>query len=174
MVRTIEVVPYAVEWRAAFRAAAEELVSIWGEEVVAVHHVGSTAVSGLQAKPIIDLLVEVRDIERIDAYDPEMLRRGYQPKGEAGIPRRRFFVKGGDESRTHHVHAFPTGHERIPRFLAFRDYLRTHPDDAQAYGALKVELARRFPHDIEGYMAGKDDLIQELERKAQAWREGSV
>jgi GrpB-like predicted nucleotidyltransferase (UPF0157 family) len=172
MVRTIEVVPYAVKWPAEFRAAAEELASIWGEEVIAVRHVGSTAVPDLPAKPIIDVLVEVHDIERIDAYDPEMLRRGYQPKGEAGIPGRRFFVKGGDESRTHHVHVFPAGHERIARYLAFRDYLRTHPDEARAYGALKVELAHSFPHDIEGYMTGKDSLIQELEHRAQAWRKG--
>lgn len=173
MVRTIAVVPYAVEWPAAFQAAEKELVSLWGEEVIAVHHVGSTAVPGLCAKPILDVLVEVHDIERIDAYDAEMIRRGYQPKGEAGIPQRRFFVKGSDENRTHHVHVFATGHARIPRYLAFRDYLRTHPGDAQAYGTLKVELARRFPYDIEGYMAGKDGLIQELERKAQSWREGS-
>jgi GrpB-like predicted nucleotidyltransferase (UPF0157 family) len=123
----------------------------------------------MYAKPIIDILVEVQDIESIDAINQEMSERGYVPKGEFGIPRRRFFIKGTEESRTHHVHVFQAGDPEFGRHLAFRDYLRAHPEEADAYSQLKQELARRFPHDIDGYMAGKNDLIKETEKKARAW-----
>jgi GrpB-like predicted nucleotidyltransferase (UPF0157 family) len=170
MLRRIMVVPYDARWPDLFQEEADELVTIFGEEVVAIHHIGSTAIPGIHAKPIIDILVEVQDIERIDAFNQEMTERGYLPKGEFGIRGRRFFIKGTEEIRTHHVHVFQTGDREYERHLAFRDYLRAHPAEAQVYSRLKQELARRFPHDIDSYMAGKNDLIKETERKAKAWK----
>lgn len=169
MKRTIEVVPHNRLWAELFEEEAEELVALFGEEVVAVHHIGSTAIPGILAKPIIDILLEVRDIERIDGFNREMVAIGYEPKGAFGIAGRRFFIKRSDTHRTHHVHAFEQGYLAIRRHLAFRDYLRAHPEEAKAYSRLKLELTRRFPHDIEGYMAGKEDFIKEIERKAKAW-----
>ena len=173
MVRRIQVVPHDPNWSKLFRAEADEITAILGQEVVAIHHIGSTAIPGISAKPIIDLLVEVHDIEKINDFNEEMIELGYQPKGEFGIPGRRFFIKGDDANRTHHIHTFQTGNPRIERHLNFRDYLRAHPEEAQAYSRLKEELAQRFPEDIESYMEGKDGLIKEIEREAQAWREGS-
>jgi GrpB-like predicted nucleotidyltransferase (UPF0157 family) len=170
MLRVITVVPYDPHWPDLFRAEANELAEILGEEMVAIHHIGSTAIPGIHAKPIIDILVEVEDIERIDAFNQQMTKRGYLPKGEFGIRGRRFFMKGTEENRTHHVHVFQTGDPEFERHLAFRDYLRAHPEEAQAYSRLKQELARRFPHDIDSYMAGKNDWIKETERKAKAWK----
>jgi GrpB-like predicted nucleotidyltransferase (UPF0157 family) len=170
MLRRITVVPYDARWPDLFQEEAYELAAIFGEEVVAIHHIGSTAIPGIHAKPIIDILVEVQDIERVDAFNQEMTERGYLPKGEFGIRGRRFFIMGTEESRTHHVHVFQTSDAEFERHLAFRDYLRAHPEEAEAYGRLKQELARRFPHDIDSYMAGKDDLIKEMERKAKAWK----
>jgi GrpB-like predicted nucleotidyltransferase (UPF0157 family) len=170
MLRRITVVPYDARWPDLFREEADELAAIFGEEVVAIHHIGSTAIPGIHAKPIIDILVEVQDIESVDAFSQEMAERGYVPKGEFGIRRRRFFIKGTEESRTHHIHVFQTGDAEFERHLAFRDYLRAHPGEAQVYSHLKQELARTFAHDIESYVAGKDDLIKETERKAKAWR----
>jgi len=171
MARRIQVVPHDQNWSRRFKAEADELNAIFGQEIAAIHHIGSTAIPGISAKPIIDVLVEVHDIEKIDDFNKEMIKRGYQPKGEFGIPGRRFFIKGDDANRTHHIHTFQTGNPRIERHLNFRDYMIAHPEEAQTYGRLKEELARRFPEDIEGYMAGKDRFIREIERKAQAWRE---
>lgn len=170
MLRRITVVPYDARWSDLFQEEADELTAMFGGEVVAIHHIGSTAIPGIHAKPIIDILVEVQDIERIDAFNQEMAERGYVPKGEFGIRGRRFFIKGTEESRTHHVHVFQTGDAEFERHLVFRDYLRAHPEEAQAYSRLKQELARRFPNDIDSYMAGKDDLIKATERKARAWK----
>jgi GrpB-like predicted nucleotidyltransferase (UPF0157 family) len=150
---------------------ADRITAVFGREIVAIHHIGSTTIPNISAKPIIDVLVEVQDIETIDDFNEKMTNEGYQPKGEFGIPGRRFFVKGDDATRTHHLHVFQTGHPDVERHLNFRDYMIAHPEEAQVYGRLKEELAQRFPEDIEGYMAGKDGLIKETDRKARAWRE---
>ena len=170
MARKVRVVPHDQMWAEKFRIEAEQIAEILGDEVVAVHHIGSTAIPNISAKPIVDLLVQVRNIATVDTFDPEMARRGYEPRGENGIPGRRYFVKGSDELRTHHVHVFQTGDPHIERHLDFRDYMRAHPKEAQAYGRLKERLARAFPEDIEGYMSGKDRFIKESEKKAGAWR----
>lgn len=169
--RVIEVVAHNPDWPKLFKKEADEIKAVFGQEVVVIHHIGSTAIPGISAKPIIDVLVEVQDIEKIDDFNEEMTGRGYQPKGEFGIPKRRFFIKGGDATRTHHIHVFQTGHPGIESHLNFRDYMIAHPEEAQAYSRLKEELARRFPEDIESYMAGKDGLIKGVDRRAKAWRE---
>ncbi|MGD2104478.1 MAG: GrpB family protein [Anaerolineae bacterium] len=171
MKRNIEVVPHNPRWSELFEEEVRELKAIFGREIVQAHHIGSTAIAGILAKPIIDILLLVRDIERIDAFDGEMIARGYLPKGEFGIAGRRFFIKGSETRRTHHIHVFQTGNPECEHHLAFRDYLRSHPVEAQAYSRLKSELVGRFPHDIDGYMAGKNDFIRKIERKAEAWME---
>ena len=166
MTRKIQVVPHDPNWSKRFKAEAEEIAAILGQKVAAIHHIGSTAIPNINAKPIIDILVQVHDIEKIDNFDKEMIELGYQPKGEFGIPGRRFFIKGDDANRTHHIHIFQTGDPEVERHLDFRDYMIAHLGEAQAYGRLKEELAQRFPEDIEGYMAGKDAFIKETNRKA--------
>ena len=162
--------PHSPGWAAEFRAEARRLSDALGDEVVAVHHVGSTAIPGISAKPIIDILLEMREVERLDDLGPEMSGLGYEARGEFGIPGRRFFVKTTDGRRTHHIHAFATGTPELERHLAFRDYMISHPENARAYGRLKEGLAREFPTDIEAYMDGKDAFIKEMEREALAWR----
>ncbi len=98
-----------------------------------------------------------------------MIERGYRPQGEFGIPGRRFFVKGSDAQRTHHVHAFQAGDTEIERHLNLREYMIAHPEEAQVYSRLKQELALEFPEDIEGYMEGKDGFIKEVDKRAGAW-----
>jgi GrpB-like predicted nucleotidyltransferase (UPF0157 family) len=171
MIRRIEVVPHDPSWRRRFEEGAARIRSILRGEVVAIHHIGSTAILSIPAKPIVDFLVEVKEIGRIDSFNHEMVEGGYRPKGEHGIPGRRFFVRGPDHDRTEHLHLFTTGHPEVERHLLFRDYLNAHPADARAYGELKRELANRFPHDMDGYLAGKEPFISETHRKAVIWRE---
>jgi GrpB-like predicted nucleotidyltransferase (UPF0157 family) len=171
MVRRVVVSPYDPSWPAQFRAEADALTHLWVNQIVAVHHIGSTAIPGAFAKPIVDVLVEVHDIEAIDTYDDEMIRRGYLPKGENGIPRRRFFLKGTEETRTHHIHVYQACDPQIARHLAFRDFMIAHPKEAEAYSHLKQTLAARFPEDIASYVEGKDGFVQEIERRALLWRD---
>ncbi|HEU0301249.1 MAG TPA: GrpB family protein [Longimicrobium sp.] len=147
------------------------IMAALGENVVAIHHVGSTAIPDIHAKPVIDLLVEVGDIAEVDGRSSAMESLGYEVMGEYGIPGRRYFRKddrGG--TRTHHIHAFQAGSEEVERHLAFRDYLIAHPADAQRYSELKRRLAREHPHSMDGYMDGKDGFIKEMDRRAARWR----
>ncbi len=169
--RKVEVVPHDPRWRDAFEAEARHVAAALGENVVAVHHIGSTAIPNIHAKPIIDFLVEVRDIAEVDGRSSAMESIGYEVMGEYGIPGRRYFRKDNREGiRTHHVHAFGAGSAEAVRHLAFRDYMIAHPGDAQKYSELKRKLAEEHPRNIDGYMDGKDGFIKEMDRRAARWR----
>ncbi|MDR7075708.1 GrpB-like predicted nucleotidyltransferase (UPF0157 family) [Neobacillus niacini] len=166
--RKVEVCSYNEKANEMFAEEAEKLNLIFGKEMVDIYHIGSTAVQGLKSKPIIDMLPVVKDIEKVDQYNDEMKKIGYQPKGENGIPGRRYFKKGGD-NRTHHVHMYQLGSDEIKRHLVFRDYLRNHPDVMKSYGDLKEKLAKQFPYDIDSYINGKDPFVREIEEKELNW-----
>ncbi len=170
MPQHVTVVPYDTDWPRQFEREANLIRAVLGEQCVAVHHIGSTAVPGLQAKPIIDIMPVVTTLARIEDKNAEFVALGYECMGEFGIPGRRYYRKGGDH-RTHQLHLFSVvDQEQIERHLAVRDYLRAFPAEAEAYGALKADLARRFPEDIEGYCDGKDVFVRALEARALAWR----
>jgi len=164
-VRRIEVVDYRPEWPNEYRNEEERLTSALGDCLVAAHHIGSTSVPGLAAKPVIDILMEVRDLDELDSYDAAMAALGYEVMGEFGIERRRFYRKGGDQ-RTHHVHAFPAGDTHVTRHLAFRDYLILNPDIARDYSHLKQQAAITFTNDSDGYCDAKNDFVKHHEKLA--------
>jgi GrpB-like predicted nucleotidyltransferase (UPF0157 family) len=157
-------------WRRIFEAEALRIDEQLGDVVVRLHHIGSTAIPGLAAKPIIDILMEAVDLTSLDEATPALEALGYEAMGEYGIPRRRYFRKSGaDGQRTHHVHAFEAGSVDVERHLAFRDYMMAHPAAAHAYGNLKRELAQQHPDDIEAYMDGKDAFVKEYQARAVVW-----
>jgi GrpB-like predicted nucleotidyltransferase (UPF0157 family) len=167
----VEVVPHNPQWRDAFEAEAKHVAAALGENVVAIHHIGSTAIPNIYAKPVIDLLVEVRDITEVDGQSSAMESLGYEVMGEYGIPGRRYFRKDNQAGiRTHHIHAFEAGSAEVVRHLAFRDYMIAHPGEAQRYSELKRQLAEEHPQSFDGYMDGKDDFIKEMDRRAAQWR----
>jgi GrpB-like predicted nucleotidyltransferase (UPF0157 family) len=169
--KKVEVVPHDPAWRDSFDAEAKGIAAALGENLVAIHHIGSTAIPGIHAKPVVDLLVEVSDVAELDRQSPAMESLGYEAMGEYGIPGRRYFRKADREgTRTHHVHAFQAGSGEVRRHLAFRDYLIAHPADAQAYSELKRKLAAEHPQDIDAYMDGKDGFVREMDRRAAQWR----
>lgn len=163
--RTVVVVPSQADWPVAFAKARTEILQALGEIVYELHHIGSTAVPGLAAKPILDLLLEVTDLNELDAKTQMLLTLGYHAKGENGIPGRRYFYKG-DPSRTHHLHAFVVNAPLARQHLLFRDFLRTNPAAASQYATLKLELASQFPEDNARYQAGKDAFIVQLLQQA--------
>ncbi len=168
--RNIVVVPYTPEWVEMFTAEARHLNRALTSTLIAVHHIGSTSVPGLPAKPVIDMLVVVRSLSELDACNDAMMDLGYEPKGEFGIAGRRFFAKGDEVHRTHHIHAYEPGHFEIEAHLNLRDYLRAHPDQARRYADLKARLAEQHRHDIEAYIAGKTPLVKEILENARQWR----
>lgn len=166
--RNIRVVDHNAEWVNMFEVEKKKLEMIFGDELTDIHHIGSTSVPGLKAKPVIDMMPVAKNINDVDRYDADMSDLGYEGLGENGIVGRRYFRKGGDD-RTHHIHVFEEGSHDIIRHLAFRDYLRNHEDVRTQYGELKKNLAIKFPNDINGYMDGKHQFIKETEQKALEW-----
>ncbi len=165
----VRVVEYDCEWPLLFDEEAERLREIFDQDIIEIHHIGSTAVPDMWAKPVIDMMPLVTDIEIVDEYNEAMTAIGYEPMGEYGLPGRRFFRRGRD-IRTHNVHFYQYGaSNEVIRHLAFRDYLRSHPDAALRYCELKWKLAQKYRRDIEGYMDGKDAFIKEIEKKAIDW-----
>ena len=164
MTDIVKVVPYNPEWPHLFDTEAKLIKEVLGDNCVAIHHIGSTAVPGLSAKPIIDIIPVVKDILQVDQVIPAMENLGYESKGEFGMPFRRYFQKGS-KNRTHNVHVYEQGTPDIDRYLKFRDWMRTHPNDREAYGALKTELALKFPNDILRYCIGKDAYVAEIDTK---------
>jgi len=170
--RRVVVVAYDSLWPTMYEQEAARIATVFGDELLCTHHIGSTAVPGMWAKPIIDIMPIVRDIAMVDLFDEAMMALGYEPKGENNIPGRRFFRKGGDINRSHHVHAYEAHNPEVGKHLDLRDYLRAHPYRAELYGELKRALASRFPDDIGEYIQGKDAFVQETIQLARAWRAG--
>lgn len=164
------VTKYNEKWPQLFEVETKKIREIFKDEMIDIHHIGSTSVPNLKAKPIIDMMPIVRNIENVDKYNEKMAEIGYEGLGEFGLPGRRYFRKGG-ENRTHQVHMYQFDNEtEIERHLAVRDYLRAHKEAATTYGDLKEGLAKKFPADIQGYMEGKDAFVKDLERKGLEWK----
>lgn len=163
----ITILPHDPNWKIAFDAEARLLSAALGKNVVAIHHIGSTSIPGIYAKPVIDILVELRDVADADNRTPEMEALGYEVMGEFGITGRRYFRKDDPSGvRTHQIHAFQAGTDQVIRHLAFRDCLIAHPDEALAYSNLKRKLAARHPNDMDSYIDGKDAFIKDIDRRA--------
>jgi GrpB-like predicted nucleotidyltransferase (UPF0157 family) len=155
----IRLVPYDSTWPERFeaeRAALEEAVGRW--VLGGIHHIGSTAVPGMEAKPVIDIMAGVRDLEESrSCFEPlGRLEYVYFPYLPA---ERHWFCKPDPSRRTHHLHLVPADSPRFRDHLAFRDRLRADPEFARQYTELKRRLAARFERDREAYTEGKDDFI---------------
>jgi len=157
--QTVDLSPYNPLWPSLFEKEAARLKAALGENCMTIHHIGSTAVPGLSAKPIIDMLPVVRDILKINTAAIEAL--GHKGRGELGMPFRRYFSNG-----IYHVHIWEKEADEIQKHLLFRDYLRTHPDARRAYQSLKEKLAAKFGDQRPAYTLKKDPFIKEILRKA--------
>ena len=166
----IEVVDYDPSWPRRYEEERDRIAAALGDAVVAIEHVGGTAVPGLPAKPVIDIMVGVPDIERAGQAVAGLINLGYQyvPELESQLPERRYFRRGTPE--THHVHMVTMGSDFWEEHVLFRDYLRSNPQAAEEYGKLKRGLANRFRFDRDAYRAGKvpfiDTVVDAARRQA--------
>jgi GrpB-like predicted nucleotidyltransferase (UPF0157 family) len=166
---TIRIVAYNPSWPAAFAEERTAVVALCGEHLRAVEHIGSTAVVGLAAKPIIDVAVGVDSLDEARAPLVGALAAvGYEPF-DAGMAGRLLLVRHSNGQHTHHLHVLPIAWWEELAERLFRDWLREHPDDRDRYASLKFALARRFS-DMPSYTRAKTDLIQELVDAARAAR----
>jgi GrpB-like predicted nucleotidyltransferase (UPF0157 family) len=171
--KPVVVVEYDPAWPLAFERLRARVAAALGELCLAVEHVGSTAVPGLPAKPIVDLDAVVPSAAAIPEAVTRLAAIGYTHQGDLGIPGREAFdglPPGPGEAPwpAHNLYVCPADGEELRRHLAFRDYLRAHPEDARAYAAAKLEGARRFPNDRDAYQEFKSATVQDILRRALA------
>lgn len=168
----IELVDYDPTWVRIAERESARLHDALGKVLVEVHHIGSTSVPGLVAKPIVDLVPVVTDLEALDAKRATVEALGYEWRGELGIAGRRYcvLVDAAAARRVAQLHMFATGADAITRHLDFRDYLRAHPEEARAYEQSKFAARALHPDDVNEYNGAKSDWIRGCERRALAWR----
>ena len=168
----ITLADYDPAWPALFEEERARLEEAIGEWAVAIDHVGSTAVPGLAAKPVIDIGVALRSFSDGLFCITPLVQRGYVCMGEHGIPRRIFFRKPTDSpspgqtfngvARTHQIHMYEVTHPEFLAHIDFRDYLRANPNAASDYQDLKRQLAARHGSDVEAYAGAKSDFVSRI------------
>jgi GrpB-like predicted nucleotidyltransferase (UPF0157 family) len=165
----VTLVAYDPDWPAVATSHAERL-RVLGPILVAVHHIGSTSVPGLAAKPIIDLMPLVTGLDDLDRERRRVEALGYQWLGELGIAERRYCTLSNESGiRLVHLHFFAASSVQARRHIAFRDYLRAHPDAARAYEAEKRRARDLHPNDSHAYTDEKNAWIRGAEAKALVW-----
>ena len=171
MTRTIEIVDYDPAWPETFSGISQAVAAALGRLALRIEHVGSTAVPGLGAKPIIDLDVVIESPRVLPLVAEALSTLGYTHEGDGGISGREAFRRegaavpadgSGREWPAHHLYVCPRDSEELRRHLLFRDYLRSHPEAAARYDALKRELARRYANDIDAYVEGKSAFVERI------------
>jgi GrpB-like predicted nucleotidyltransferase (UPF0157 family) len=156
----VRLLPYQDEWRRLFEQEKSALQAVLGGYILDLQHIGSTAIPGMSAKPIIDIAIAVNDFEEAKKCIPLVVGLGYEYRGEYGIPRRHYFVRG--EPRLFHLHMMEVTSPNWHNLLLFRDYLIGHPESAGEYTALKKRLAEMYPTEREAYLEGKAELVQRI------------
>ena len=160
---------YDPRWPARAKSELDRIRRALGPVAVRLEHVGSTAVPGLAAKPIVDLQLAVIGIEQPSQYVEPLERLGYLFAPDPESPDLHFFAKPPKRPRSYHLHVCAVDSDHEFRHLAVRDFLRAHRDEAESYAALKRDLARRHPQDRLAYIAGKEQYVSELEARACAF-----
>ena len=167
---SVRLAPYRAEWKQLYEEEAARLSSVLGDKVLRVEHVGSTAIDGIDAKPLIDMMAAVESLDEARDLVPVLEGMGYEHRGNGGVEGRIFLAKGPRSRRTHHLSLTEITSDHWQRSILFRDYLRAHPEVAEEYGELKRELARKYPEDRESYTAGKDRFIEQVIESARTGR----
>lgn len=155
-------------WAHEFELERARIVDAIGAHILDIQHVGSTAIRGVPAKPILDILVGVENFDEATVCIPPLESIGYRYRQEHGIPRRHYFVKG--DPRTHHLHMVERESEHWILTVGFRDFLKDHPESAHDYAQEKRTLAVTYSRDRAAYQREKDKVVERLLRAAATSR----
>jgi GrpB-like predicted nucleotidyltransferase (UPF0157 family) len=156
---------YGPAWPQVFETLRSRIAAVLDELATAIEHVGSTSVPGLAAKPVIDIDVLLRSASDLPLAIARLASLGYEHRGDLGVTGREAFRTPPNEF-PHHLYVCPPGNPEYARHIAFRNYLRTHPEEANAYARLKRNLADKFGVDRIAYNEAKSEFVAEILRRA--------
>ncbi|WJE55067.1 GrpB family protein [Bacillus cereus] len=167
MDKEIIIEPYNLNWHKEFLKEKENFISLLKKDISAIEHIGSTSVEGLVAKPLIDMMIGVKDLKVVDHWIVPLQTIGYEYVFHKDFPQRRFFRKGKWRAGTHHLHVYTYGNQEWEHNLLFRDFMRNHEWARMEYKQLKQELAMKYPFDRVSYTNGKSPYIEKIISLAQ-------
>ncbi len=158
-------------WEIKYKDAKNRILEKIGQFVIAIEHIGSTAISGLASKPIIDILIGLHSLDDAKKCIPLIIDLGYEyiPEHERVLPERRYFrkPKKGFGKREFHLHMVEFNSDFWTKQILFRDYIKTHPEALIEYEKLKQNLAEKYRDNRQAYTDGKDEFIQKILEKAK-------
>lgn len=163
----VKLLPYNPKWKESFEKEKRRLQKALGDLVLSIEHVGSTAIPGASAKPIIDIAVVVKSIKSPDKLIKLLEGLGYEYKRDDDVPGRLFFTKGPENKRTHYIHVVKLKGRQWENLILFRDYLLNHKQAGLDYNELKNKLAKSYTLDRKSYTGGKNEFIKAIIKKAQ-------
>jgi GrpB-like predicted nucleotidyltransferase (UPF0157 family) len=168
----VDIVAYDLEWPATASMEINQLRAVLpSSKIIDIQHVGSTAIPGMAAKPIVDIQIAVHSLEEMKVLAvPALQKLGYEYWYENPDPERMFFVKGMPpfgKKRTHHIHILEPASKHWHGKINFRDYVIAHPEIAKEYQQLKVKLAEQFTYDREEYTNAKGEFVNRILKLAQ-------
>jgi GrpB-like predicted nucleotidyltransferase (UPF0157 family) len=166
--RKTKIVAYDIEWPLLYETEQRRIKAILKNDLVAIHHIGSTAVPGMLAKPVIDIMVLVNDIHILQNYKVDLESMGYHWMGEYSIPGRRYLWRIGDKT-DFHLQCFQHDHIAATNCLVFRNFLISHPEKAIEYGKVKELASKKFPDDTHAYWYEKKSAVDRLLDEALPW-----
>ncbi len=164
---TVKLIPYSPKWKDSFEKEKRRLQKSLGDFVISIEHIGSTAVPGVSAKPIIDIAVVVKSIKSPDKLIKLLETLGYEYKQDNDVLGRLFFTKGPEKKRTHYIHVVELKGKEWKNLILFRDYLLSHKKAVHQYTELKNKLAKSYALDRKSYTSGKDEFIKTIIMEAQ-------
>ena len=167
--RKYHVQPYSHAWPKQFDADAKVLKEIFSKDAIAIEHIGSTSVPGMDGKPTIDILILVDDLAVVDKHVSSMKEAGYEHLVGYVSPDSVLFRQMANSVLLSNVHVFQKDHPHVREMLTLRDYLRSHSEEVKGYSDLKKELFKKYPDDYATYRKLKDEYMKSLKERAEKW-----
>ena len=171
--RTYSIKKYSKNWARRFRTQEKLLRKIFGKNIVEIHHVGSTSIPGMDAKPVVDILAIVKNLTSIDQIKKKLKTLGYDTLVNYVVPKSRLLYKFKGKEKLYNIHVLPRSHPESKRLLNVKNYLIAYPAEAKRYADLKKKLYKKTK-DYALYRKGKTNFLNALEKKASRWAKNKL
>ncbi len=163
----VELVEYDSNWKKEYENEEKLLKDVLGNRIIEIHHIGSTSIEGLKAKPVIDILIVINSLDEIPEIEKILKPYNYENRGQQGVEDRFFFAKGPEDARSHYIHFVEPNSNTYYNQVYFKRYLIEHPEYIKKYCDLKQDLANKYADERPKYTQGKNEFITDVINKAK-------